>query len=102
MSLHPSCVELCWCIHPVVCLLVQAEWERDDSLNQNTLESFLLSWRQARQRQLDADKEVVQPKRTSKQLCGRDRARGGAGGAAEPRQGEIGADKDIVTDMFPL
>lgn len=79
-------------------MLVQAAWEREDRLNENTLESFLLSWRRARQKQQDAGKEVVQSKWTNKQL----RGRGGAGGATEQGWDESGAGEDIVTDMFPL
>ena len=126
LLLHPTVAVLCCavlCCAVLCCavlyyaaastcpvLLLQAAWEREDRLNQNSLESFLLSWRQVRQKQQDAEEEVVQSKQTSKQLRGKGRAGGGAGGGArggasgvtDQGRRELGADKDIVTDMFPL
>ena len=87
-------------------LLLQASWERENRLNQNSLELFLLSWRQVRQKQQDVEKEAVPTKQKSKQLRRKGRAggvaRGGASGATDQGRRELGVDKDIVTDMFPL
>ena len=106
MSLHPP-VAVLYCVAASTCvLLLQAAWERENRLNQNSLELFLLSWRQVRQKQQDAEEEVVQTKQKSKQLRRKGRAggvaRGGASGATDQGRRELGADKDIVTDMFPL
>ena len=80
----------------VLCaVLMQMAWESEGRMVENTLETFLSSWRRARQKHQDSEEDAVPLKQTSKQRRGKGRAVELGGGVAH-------ADADIITDMFPL